>query len=207
MAELKDGFWSLPPIERTRIVAEKLLMRMLKYKVSEDQLAKYTRMDADRLHRVLAGEVVMTPIDYIDISSSIPNADESHIPANQKQHHRLLLTLRKLSYLADGWNGEGSLAIPERLVRRFQHHITYVNDVNLANWELYATDDGKLQMKHNDDTLLISWDELCVVRGQNNISIPFTKENFVSEMEHFMDEEVNELTMKDIKAIYDDISV
>lgn len=28
MAELKDGFWSLPPIERTRIVAEKLLMRM-----------------------------------------------------------------------------------------------------------------------------------------------------------------------------------
>ena len=220
MAELKDGFWSLPPIERTRIVAEKLLMRMLKYKVSEDQLAKYTRMDADRLHRVLAGEVVMTPIDYIDISSSIPNADESHIPANQKQHYRLLLTLRKLSYLADGWNGEASLAIPERLIRRFQHHINYVNDAHLANWELNATDDGKLQMKRNDDTLLISWDELRICRGQNNLCVPFTKENFVSEMEQFMDEEFAdmdkelytseeacELTMKYIKAIYDDAEV
>ncbi len=207
MTESRDEFWSLSPIERTRIVAEKLLSRMLKFKVSEEQLAKYTRMDADRLHHILNGEVVMKIVDYFDIFSSIPNANESHIPADQKQHHRLLRTLRKLSYHANGWNGEGSLAIPDRLIRRFKHHITYVNDVNLANWELYATDDGKLQMKHNDDTLLISWDELCVVRGQNNISIPFTKENFVSEMEHFMDEEVNELTMKDIKAIYDDISV
>lgn len=98
MAELKDGFWSLPPIERTRIVAEKLLMRMLKYKVSD-----------------------------------------------------------------------------------------YVNDAHLANWVLNATDDGKLQMKRNDDALLISWDELRVCRGQNNISVPSTKDNFVSEMERFND--------------------
>ena len=187
MTESKDGFWSLPPIERTRIAAAKLLSRMQKYKVSEEQLAKYTRMNADRLHRVLAGEVVMTPIEYIDISSSILNADESHIPANQKQRHRLLLTLRKLSYHADDWNGEGSLAIPERLIRRFQHHIAYVNDIHLANWELYATDDGRLHMKRNDDALLISWDELRVCRGQSNKSVPFTKENFVSEMELFND--------------------
>lgn len=28
MTESRDGFWSLSPMERTRIVAEKLLMRM-----------------------------------------------------------------------------------------------------------------------------------------------------------------------------------
>ena len=60
-------------------------------------------------------------------------------------------------------------------------------DAHLANWELNATDDGKLQMKRNDDALLVSWDELRVRRGQNNISVPFTKDNFVSEMERFND--------------------
>ena len=58
------------------------------------------------------------------------------------------------------------------------------------------------------------------IQGLNNICVPFTKENFVSEMEQFMDEEFAdmdkelytpeeacELTMKDIKAIYDDAEV
>jgi hypothetical protein len=47
--------------------------------VTEEQMAKYTRMDADRLHQVLVGEVVMNINDYVDI----PHSGESHIPAEK----------------------------------------------------------------------------------------------------------------------------
>ena len=52
---------------------------MKEHHVTEEQMAKYTRMDADRLHQVLVGEVVMNINDYVDI----PHSGESHIPAEK----------------------------------------------------------------------------------------------------------------------------
>ena len=56
---------------------------MKEYHVTEEQVAKYTRMDADRLHQVLVGEVVMNINDYVDIYYAIPHSDEIHIPAEK----------------------------------------------------------------------------------------------------------------------------
>ena len=176
-------FWSKPPLERSRIVAERLRKRMKDYHVTEEQVTKYTRTDADRQHLVLAGEVVMNINDYVDIYYAIPHSDESHIPADQLPRHHLLLKLRKLSYLADGWNGEGSKAIPERLVRRFQHHIRFVKDRHLRHWELSVTNEGNLLMQRGEDSLVLSWEEMRSSKENHDIRMPFTKENFASVME------------------------
>ena len=180
-----NEFWNKPPQERTQIVAERLRKRMDDYHVTEEQVVKYTRMDADRLHRVLAGEVVMNVSDYVDIYYAIPNSDESCISADHLQRHHLLLRLTKLSYLEDGWNGEGSKAIPERLIRRFQHHIRYVKDSCLSGWELSATNDGNLLMQRGDDSLLISWEEIKTTKKGYTHSLPFTKDNFAKVMEQY----------------------
>ena len=180
---MKNEFWSKSPQERTRIVAERLRKRMDVYHVTEEQVAKCTRMDADKLHRVLAGEVVMNVSDYVDIYYAIPNADESHISSDQLRHHHLLLKLSKLAYLEDGWNGEGSKAVPERLVRRFRHHIRYVNDSDLSQWELSATNDGNLLMQRGDDSLLISWEEIKYTTKGLTSSVIFTIENIAGIME------------------------
>lgn len=101
----KNELWSKSPQERTQILAEHLRNRMYDYQMTEEQVVKCTRMDADRLHQVLTGEVVMNISDYVDVYYAIPSADESHIPADQLPRHHLLLRLAKLSYLKDDWNG------------------------------------------------------------------------------------------------------
>ena len=70
--ELKE-FWSKLPLERSRIVAERLRKRMEDHHVTEKQLVKYTRMDANRLHQIMAGEIVMNVSDYCDIYFAILN--------------------------------------------------------------------------------------------------------------------------------------
>lgn len=96
------GFWSKPPQERSQIVAERLRKRMDDYHVTEEQVVNCTRMDADKLHRVLSGEVVMNISDYVDIYYAIPNVDESHIPTDLLQRHHLLLRLTK-TVLSGRW--------------------------------------------------------------------------------------------------------
>ena len=68
-----NEFWSKPPLERSRIAAERLRKRMEDYHVTEEQVTKYTRMDAERPHQIMAGEIVMSVGDYIDIYFAILN--------------------------------------------------------------------------------------------------------------------------------------
>ena len=79
----RKEFWSKPPLERSRIVAERLRKRMEDYHVTEEQVAKYTRMDANRLHQIMAGEIVMNISDYIDIHFAILNGRSYKTDANR----------------------------------------------------------------------------------------------------------------------------
>ena len=176
-------FWSKPPLERSRIAAEWLKKRMANFHVTPEQVAMYTRMDLKRLQTILDGNVVMGLGEFCDIFHAIPDADESLISPDSLYHHRLHGALRKITWLEDGWNGEGSKGMPERLVRRFLHHIGFVPDAHLKNWQLSVTNDGELKIQRDDDALLLSWDEIHPIKDGHDIHMPFTKENFASIME------------------------
>ena len=176
-------FWSKPPLERSQIAAEWLKKRMANFYVTPEQVAMYTRMDLTRLQTILDGSVVMGLGEFCDIFHSIPDADESHISPDHLYHHRLYGALKKITWLKDGWNGEGSKGMPERLVPRFLHHIRYVQDTHLKDWQLLVTNDGELKMQRGNDTLLLSWDEIHPIKEGHDIHMPFTKENFASIME------------------------
>ena len=143
----------------------------------------YTRMDLTRLQAILDGNVVMGLGEFCDIFHAIPDADESHISPDSLYHLRLNGALKKITWLKDGWNGEGSKGMPERLVRRFLHHIGFVPDAHLKNWQLSITNDGKLKMTRDEITLLLSWEEIHAIDKSQDIRKPFTKENFASIME------------------------
>ena len=149
-------FWSKPPLERSRIAAEWLKKRMDIHHVSAEQVAMYTRMDLTRLQAILDGNVVMGLSEFSDISHATLDADESLISPDSLYHHRLHGALRKITWLEDGWNGEGSKGMPERLVRRFLHHLQFVPDAYLKGWQVSVTNDGELKMTRNEITLLLS---------------------------------------------------
>ena len=176
-------FWSKPPLERSQIAAEWLKKRMAKFHVTPEQVAMYTRMDLKRLQTILDGNVVMGLSEFCDIFHAIPDADESHISPDSLYHHRLYGALKKITWLEDGWNGEGSKGMPERLVRRFLHHIQFVPDAHLKEWQVSITNDGELKMTRNEITLLLSWEEIHVIDESLDIRKSFTKENFASIME------------------------
>ena len=176
-------FWSKPPLERSQIAAEWLKKRMGIHHVSVEQVAMYTRMDLKRLQAILDGNVVMGLGEFCDIFHAIPDADESHISPDYLYHHRLYGSLKKITWLQDGWNGEGSKGMPERLVRRFLHHLRFVPDAHLKEWQVSITNDGELKMTRDEITLLLSWEEIHVIDESQDIRMPFTKENFASIME------------------------
>ena len=178
-------FWSKPPIERSRIAAEWLKKRMANYHVTPEQVAMYTRMDFNRLQDILDGSVVMGLGKFCDIYHAIPDADESHISLDHLFHHRLYGAIKKITWLKDEWNGIESKGMPERLVRRFLHHIRYVPDAHLKDWQLSVTNDGKLMMTRGTDALLLSWDEIHPIKEVHDIHMPFTKENFANMMKSY----------------------
>lgn len=178
-------FWSKPPLERSQIAAEWLKKRMASFHVTSEQVAMYTRMNLKRLQTILDGSVVMGLGEFSDIFHAIPDADESHISPDYLYHHRLYGSLKKITWLQDGWNGEGSKGMPERLVRRFLHHIQFVPDAHLKDWQLSITNDGKLKMTRDEITLLLSWEEIHAIDESQDIRIPFTKENFAGVMEQY----------------------
>ena len=176
-------FWSKPPLERSRIAAEWLKKRMESFHVTPEQVAMYTRMDHSRLQTILVGNVVMGLGEFCDIYHAIPEADESQIPADNRYHHRMYGMLKKITWFEDGWNGNGSKGLPERLVRRFLHHIHYVPDAHLKNWQLSVTNNGELKMTRGDSIILLSWDDIHPIKEAHDIHMPFTKENFTGVME------------------------
>ena len=176
-------FWSKPPPERSQIAAEWLKKRMDIHHVSAEQVAMYTRMDLTRLQAILDGNVVMGLSEFCDIFHAIHDADESHISPDYLYHHRLYGSLKKITWLEDGWNGEGSRGMPERLVRRFLHHLRFVPDAHLKEWQVSITNEGELKMTRDEITLLLSWEEIHAIDKSQNIRMPFTKENFASVME------------------------
>ncbi len=176
-------FWNKPPLERSQIAAEWLKKRMANYRVTPEQVAMYTRMDLPRLQTILDGSVVMSLGEFCDIFHTIPDADESRISPDHLYHHRLYGALKKITWFKDGWNGNGSKGMPERLVRRFLHHIRFVPDVHLKDWQLSITNDGELKMQRGTDAILLSWDEIRPINEGHDIRIPFTKENFASILE------------------------
>ena len=179
-------FWDKPPLERSRIAAEWLKKRMGIHHVSIEQVAMlYTRMDLKRLQTILDGNVVMGLGEFCDIFHAIPDADESHISPDYLYHHRLYGSLKKITWLQDGWNGEGSKGMPERLVRRFLHHLRFVPDAHLKDWQLSITNDGELKMTRDEFTLLLSWEEIHVIDESQDIRMPFTKGNFARVMEQY----------------------
>ena len=178
-------FWSKPPLERSRIAAEWLKKRIGIHHVSVEQVAMYTRMDLTRLQAILDGSVVMGLSEFSDIYHATLDADESHISPDYLYHHRLYGSLKKITWLEDGWNGEGSKGMPNRLVRRFLHHIGFVPDAHLKNWQLSVTNDGELKMTRNEITLLLSWEEIHAIDESQDIRIPFTKGNFARVMEQY----------------------
>lgn len=143
----------------------------------------YTRMNLTRLQAILDGNVVMGLSGFYDIYHATIDADESLISPDSLYHHRLHGSLKKITWLQDGWNGDGSKGIPERLVRRFLHHIRFVPDAHLKDWQMSITNDGELKMTHNEITLLFSWEEIHAIDESQDIRMPFTKENFASIME------------------------
>ena len=176
-------FWSKPPLERSQIAAEWLKKRMANFHVTPELVAMYTRMDLKRLQTILDGNVVMGLGEFCDIFHAIPDADESHISPDYLYHHRLYGSLKKITWLQDGWNGEGSKGMPERLVRRFLHHIQFVPDAHLKEWQVSITNDGELKMTRDEITLLLSWEEIYAIDESQDIRKPFTKENFAGIME------------------------
>ncbi|MBP3755968.1 MAG: hypothetical protein J6I61_01635 [Prevotella sp.] len=176
-------FWSKPPLERSRIAAEWLKKRMEHFHVTPEQVAMYTRMALPRLQTILDGSVVMGLGEFCDIYHAIPEADESQIPADNLYHHRMYGMLKKITWFEDGWNGNGSKGLPERLVRRFLHHIHYVPDAHLKNWQLSVTNNGELKMTRGDSIILLSWDDIHPIKEAHDIHMPFTKENFAGVME------------------------
>ena len=178
-------FWDKPPLERSRIAAEWLKKRMDIHHVSIEQVAMYTRMGLSRLQAILDGNVVMGLSEFSDIFHATLDADESLISPDSLYHHRLHGALKKITWLQDGWNGEGSKGMPERLVRRFLHHLRFVPDAHLKNWQLSITNDGELKIQRDDDALLLSWDEIHPIKEGHDIHMPFTKENFAGVMERY----------------------
>lgn len=176
-------FWNKPPLERSQIAAERLKKRMTNFRVTPEQVAMYTRKDLPRLQTVLDGSVVMSLGEFCDIFHTIPDADESLISPDHLYHHRLYGSLKKITWLQDGWNGDGSKGMPERLVRRFLHHIGYVPDFLLKDWQLSVSNDGDLKMTRGNSIILLSWDEIHSLKEGHDINMPFTKENFASVME------------------------
>ena len=142
-------------------------------------------MDLTRLQAILDGSVVMGLSEFSDIYHATIDADESHISPDSLYHHRLYGALKKITWLEDGWNGEGSKGMPKRLVRRFLHHLQFVSDAHLKGWQLSITNDGELKMTRNEITLLLSWEEIHSIDKSPNIRMPFTKENFVAVMEQY----------------------
>ena len=175
-------FWSKPPLERSQIAAEWLKKRMANFHVTPELVAMYTRMNLTRLQTILDGNVVMGLGEFCDIFHAIPDADESLISPDSLYHHRLHGALRKITWLEDGWNGEGSKGMTERLIRRFLHHLRFVPDAYLKNWQLSITNEGELKMTHYEITLLLSWEEIHAIDESQDIRMPFTKENFASIM-------------------------
>ena len=176
-------FWSKPPLERSQIAAEWLKKRMANFHVTPEQVAMYTRMDLKRLQTILDGNVVMDLGEFCDIFHAIPDADESLISPDSLYHHHLHGALRKITWLEDGWNGEGSKGMPERLVRRFLHHIGFVPDAYLKGWQVSVTNDGELEMTRDEFTLLLAWEEIRTIDKNQDIRIPFTKGYFANIME------------------------
>ena len=159
--ETKDlksrSFWSRPPLERSQIAAERLKRRMAQFNVTQDQVARYTRIDLPRLQAILDSTVVMGIGEFMDVYLSIPDADENRVTTDNLYRHRLMGQFKKIAWLQDGWNGEGSKGIPERLVRRFQHHLRFVKDSHMRGWELSLTSDGEIEMKRGEQSLRLSW--------------------------------------------------
>lgn len=179
MEDLKSrSFWSKPPLERSQIAAERLKLRMTEFNVTQDQVAHYTRMDLPRLQSILDGNVIMGIDEFMDIYQSIPDADESLITDDNLYHHRLMGLFKKIAWLKDGWNGEGTKGIPERLARRFQHHLRFVKDSHLQGWLLSITNDGQIRMKRNEQEIILSWETIRHNANGNDTSMSFTKENF-----------------------------
>ena len=176
-------FWDKPPLERSQIAAEWLKKRMYVHHVSAEQVAMYTRMDLTRLQAILDGSVVMGLSEFSDIFHATLDADESLISPNSLYHHRLNGVLKKIIWLEDGWNGEGSKGMSERLVRRFLHHLRFVPDAHLKEWQVSITNEGELKMTHDEITLLLSWEEIHAIDESQDIHMPFTKGNFASIME------------------------
>ena len=177
------AFWDKPPLERSQIAAEWLKKRMDVYNVSAELVAMYTRMNLLRLKAILDGSVVMGLGEFSDIYHATIDADESQISPDHLYHHRLHGSLKKITWLEDGWNGEGSNGMPERLVRRFLHHVRFVPDAHLKGWQISITNDGELKMTRGESTLLLSWDEIHTNDKSQDIRMPFTKENFAGVME------------------------
>ena len=178
-------FWNKSPVERSRIAAEWLKKRMENFHVTPEQVAMYTRMNLPRLQAILDGSVVMGLGEFCDIYHAIPETDESHISPDHLYHHRMYGALKKITWLKDGWNGEGSKGTSECLVRRFMHHIRYVPDIHLKDWQLSVTNEGKLMMTRGTDALLLSWDEIHPIKEVHDIHMPFTKENFANMMKSY----------------------
>ena len=75
--------------------------------------------------------------------------------------------------------------MPERLVRRFLHHLRFVPDAHLKEWQVSITNEGELKMTRDEITLLLSWEEIHAIDESQDIRIPFTKENFIEFMEQY----------------------
>lgn len=178
-------FWNKPPLERSQITVEWLKKRIEYFHVTPEQVAIYTRMDLPRLKEILDDTAMLGLGEFCDIFHAISDANESNISPAHLYHHRLYGSLKKITCLQDGWNGERSKGMPERLVRRFLHHIRFVPDSHLKGWQLSVTNDGELKMTRGTDAILLSWDEIHPIKEGHNIHMPFTKENFANMMKPY----------------------
>lgn len=178
-------FWNKPPLERSQITVEWLKKRIEYFHVTPEQVAIYTRMDLPRLKEILDDTAMLGLGEFCDIFHAISDANESNISPAHLYHHRLYGSLKKITCLQDGWNGERSKGMPERLVRRFLHHIRFVPDSHLKGWQLSVTNDGELKMTRGTDAILLSWDKIHPIKEGHNIQMPFTKENFANMMKPY----------------------
>ena len=178
-------FWNKPPLERSQITVEWLKKRIEYFHVTPEQVAIYTRMDLPRLKEILDDTAMLGLGEFCDIFHAISDANESNISPAHLYHHRLYGSLKKITCLQDGWNGERSKGMPERLVRRFLHHIRFVPDSHLKGWQLSVTNDGELKMTRGTDAILLSWDEIHPIKEVHDIHMPFTKENFANMMKSY----------------------
>ena len=85
MSDLRTStFGGKPPLERSRIAAEKLKRRIADFHVTLEQLAKYTRIDLQRLQEILNGSVVMGIGEFFDIYRFSVNLGDNSSPISSR---------------------------------------------------------------------------------------------------------------------------